>query len=217
MKLLTEVHNCPGTLALASFLVAFLEGVAFCLPHFCGPINNWAYGTADGLCPIPGTVTSKCDHRFLHFSMNLVTCSTCKATNMYPSSDQGSMVEIFKGEHSHKKVLQKIVSYLHPVLISDISLTEMFLFWHWICTLCTVLPFFHVLPSACRLHEFVPFSQPGLSRVLLCIQMLLLLCQNNGIFFFKKLSQVSIYTCFEFWSVCPGRLLSLMIFVHIKS
>lgn len=78
MKLLTEVHNCPGTLALASFLVAFLEGVAFCLPHFCGPINNWAYGTADGLCPIPGTVTSKCDHRFLHFGMNLVTVLLAK-------------------------------------------------------------------------------------------------------------------------------------------
>lgn len=78
VQLLTEIRSNPGTIALASFLVA-LERDAFCLPQACGPINHWASGTADGLCLLPGTVTGKYPQLFLHFCMNLATCSTYKA------------------------------------------------------------------------------------------------------------------------------------------
>lgn len=54
---LAEIRSSPGIVALTSFLVAFLERDAFCLPQACGSVNHWASGTADGLCLLPGTVT----------------------------------------------------------------------------------------------------------------------------------------------------------------
>lgn len=166
-KLLTVVCNSLGPLTLASFLVAFLERVAFYLPHFCFPINNWAYGTADGLCPVPGTVTGKCDHGFLHFCMNLVTCSTCKRPNIYPSGEHG---RDFQGEQSYKHVLREIGSYLHLHLISDFSLCGMLLFWHTVHHF-RYSTFFFILCSFTKLlallRDLVPFSQPGLSMCLI--------------------------------------------------
>lgn len=170
MKLLTAVCNSLGTLTLASFLVAFLERVAFYLPHFCFPINNWAYGTADGLCPIPGTVTSKCDHGFLHFCMNLLTCFTCEKPNIYPSSDQESMVEIFRVNivtNMYCKRLDRI--YIHISFLTFpwqrcfFSGTQYIYFRY--STFFFILCSFTKLPAF--LHVLVPFSQPGLSLCLI--------------------------------------------------
>lgn len=55
--LLAEIRSSPGIVALTSFLVAFLERDAFCLPQASGSVDHWASGTADGLCLLPGTVT----------------------------------------------------------------------------------------------------------------------------------------------------------------
>lgn len=168
MKLLTVVCNSAGTLTLASFLMSFLERVAFYLLHFCFPINNWAYGTADGLCPIPGTVTSNCDHGFLHFCLNLVTyLQKTKYLSIFWSGKHG---RDFQGEHSYKHVLQEIGSHLHPHLISDSSLTEMLLFWHTVhhfrySTFFFILRPFTKLPAF--LCDLVSLSQPGLSLCLI--------------------------------------------------
>lgn len=197
MKLLTEVHNCPGTLALASFLVAFLETVAFCLPHFCCPINNWAYGTADGLCPLPGTVTSKCDHRSLHFCMNLVTCYTCRAAYICPSSGGD-----FQGEHSHKTVLKKIVSHLHPNFIYNISLTKIFLFWHrahhFIYSTFIFISFsFSMLPVF--LHELVVFPRRPFPVSFYEFKTYVSCVRIMDFHKKEKLRKVPTQTCSEFW------------------
>lgn len=76
----------------------------------------------------------------------------------------------FQGEHNHKHVLQEIGSHLHSHLISDISLTEMLLFWHTVhyfrySTFFFILCSFTKLPAF--LHDLVPFSQPGLSLCLI--------------------------------------------------
>lgn len=182
MKLLTAVCNSLGTLTLASFLVAFLERVAFYLPHFCFPINNWAYGTADGLCPIPGTVTSKCDHRFLHFCMNLLTCSTCEKPNIYPSSDQESMVEIFRVNIITNKYCKRLDRIYIHILFLTFPWQRCFFSGTQYTTLDTALSFLYYVPSpSCRPSYMIlsHFPNQVFRCVLSCIQTLLLLFQNN--------------------------------------
>lgn len=72
---------------------------AFCLPQARCPINHWASGTADGLWPIHGTVTSKCNQYFFYFCMNLFMCSTFRLLILeytYWSPDICEVVKITK-------------------------------------------------------------------------------------------------------------------------
>lgn len=59
----------------------------------------------------------------------------------------------FQGEHNHKQVLQEIGSHLHSHLISDISLTEMLLFWHTVHYF-RYSTFFFILCSFTKLPAF---------------------------------------------------------------
>lgn len=139
----------------------FWKELLFYLPHFCCPINNWASGTADGLCHTPETVTSKCDHGFSYFCRNLVTCSTWKTVNIYPSSDQGRMVKIFKVN----TVTQKYFKGLSDTYIQNwllLFLTKMLLFWHRVYHFIhsiLIFTFFSCRMLSSLLQELAPFAQ----------------------------------------------------------
>ena len=132
-RLLTEVRSRPGTVALASVLVAFLERDAFCLPHVCCPISPPASGAADGLCPGSGTVTSKCNPRLLRSCLNLVTCSTFKAlviANICWSPDMCEVLKITTVNIDTNPYLQSFAQFYTQVLFLMSPWSGLLLLWH---------------------------------------------------------------------------------------
>lgn len=82
-------------------------------------------GSAIYLKQLPASVITD----FFHFCRNLVACSTCKAVNIYPSSDQRSMVKIIKVSTDTNKYFKSLAQiYIQIRLLT--FLTKMLLFWH---------------------------------------------------------------------------------------
>lgn len=106
---------------------------AFCLPQACCPINHWASGIADGLCPIHETVTSKCNQYFFYFCMNLATCSTFRSLILryiYWSPDICKVVRITKLNIDLNLYFTSFAQFYIQILFLMCPWSGFLLFWH---------------------------------------------------------------------------------------